>query len=452
MKSFVSSILYLLATLTLSAQNQSFLLSELPAMPEPVANNAVVSAMCGDTLCVYSFCGIDETKTPAGIHLKAWRYNTETQLWTQLPDVPDDTGNGKIAAGASVVNNKIYVIGGYYVEDNFSELSSDDVHIFNPESNQWEADGSTIPVPIDDHVQAVWNESLIYIVTGWSDNGNVADVQIYNPEENTWIAGTPTPNNTDYKVFGGSGEIFGNTIIYHGGVKGGFSFNPTSEVRKGTINPLNPSEIEWELVGESELGTAYRAGALNMPSANAIFWIGGSELGYNFNGIDYNGTGGVAPADRIIYHNPFTSEIMNSAEVINSENLTIPMDLRGVARLSSLETESSTGIHESIICGGMLEDQQVTDQVILISSDNALNIQADKHSTIRWNLANAQLNISAEQLISKVEIFDMAGRSALQRLTNSERASIPLNDLSRGIYVVSVIGDSNKSFNFKIQI
>jgi len=62
-------------------------------MPEPVANNAVVSAMCGDTLCVYSFCGIDETKTPAGIHLKSWRYNTVTQVWSQLADVPDDTGN-----------------------------------------------------------------------------------------------------------------------------------------------------------------------------------------------------------------------------------------------------------------------------------------------------------------------------------------------------------------------
>lgn len=213
-------------------------------MPEPVANNAVVSAMCGDTLCVYSFCGIDETKTPAGIHLKAWRYSTETQLWTQLPDVPDDTGNGKIAAGASVVNNKIYVIGGYYVGNDFSEESSDDVHVFNPETNEWEEDGAIIPVPIDDHVQAVWDESLIYIVTGWSDTGNVPDVQIYNSSDNIWLQGTATPNNSNYKVFGGSGDIIGNRIIYHGGVRGGFGFFPTAEVRVGNINLLSPNLID----------------------------------------------------------------------------------------------------------------------------------------------------------------------------------------------------------------
>ncbi|MFK7758296.1 MAG: Kelch repeat-containing protein, partial [Flavobacteriales bacterium] len=290
---FAISSLLLLA-LTLTAQSPSFSISELPSMPEPVANNAVVSAMCGDTLCVYSFCGIDETKTPAGIHLKAWRYNTVTQIWSQLTDVPDDTGNGKIAAGASVVNNKIYLIGGYYVEDDFSEESSDDVHVFNPETNQWEEDGAEIPVPIDDHVQAVWNEELIYIVTGWSDNGNVPDVQIYNPAENTWLEGTATPNTGDYKVFGGSGEILGNRIIYHGGVRSAaLGFFPTDEVRVGNINPLDPTDIQWELMGESEQGTTYRAAALAIPAANSVFWIGGSALGYNFNGIDYNGTGGV---------------------------------------------------------------------------------------------------------------------------------------------------------------
>ena len=113
------SILVCVFSALYSNSQSTFTIEELPPMPEPVANNAVTSAYCGDTLCVYSFCGIDSTKTPQGIHLKAWRFNTVTELWSQLPDVPDDTGNGKIAAGASTVGNKIYVIGGYYVEDNF---------------------------------------------------------------------------------------------------------------------------------------------------------------------------------------------------------------------------------------------------------------------------------------------------------------------------------------------
>ena len=52
-------------------------------------------------------------------------------------------------------------------------------------------------------------------------------------------------------------------------------------------------------MGESEQGNKYRAAALAIPSAHSVFWIGGSSLGYNFDGIDYNGTGGVEPTDKI---------------------------------------------------------------------------------------------------------------------------------------------------------
>jgi len=411
----------------------TFTISELPPMPEPVANNAVTTAFCGDSLCVYSFCGIDATKTPAGIHLKAWRYNTVSEIWSQLPDVPDDTGNGKIAAGASTVNNKIYLIGGYYVEDNFSELSSDDVHVFNPETNSWEEDGEVIPVPIDDHVQAVWNGTHIYVVTGWSDVTNVTDVQIYHPETDTWSEGTSVPNNSDYRVFGGSGDIVGNTIFYHGGVRSGFNFFPTSDVRKGTINPEVPQEIEWELLGESELGDTYRAGAISIPFAHAVYWIGGSQLGYNFDGIDYNGSGGVAPADRIIGHNYFTPELMFEATVNNMTDDPLPMDLRGVARLSSLEDESA-GNHLSMICGGMLADQEVTDKVFLISSDNATTVNEEEPIDFSFIISDDLLQFTASEKISQVELIDLMGRTLVIKGFKSTHGTIELQAIQNGIY------------------
>jgi len=413
----------------------TFNISELPSMPEPVANNAVTSAYCGDSLCVFSFCGIDSTKTPAGIHLKAWRYNTVSEVWSSLPDVPDDTGNGKIAAGASTVNNKIYLVGGYYVEDNFSELSSDDVHVFNPETNSWEPDGAFIPVSIDDHIQAVWNEELIYIVTGWSDNQNVSDVQIYNPELDSWTIGTSTPENSDYKVFGGSGDIVGNTIFYHGGVRSGFSFLPTSDVRKGTINPEAPEEIEWELLGESELGNTYRAGAISLSYANAVYWIGGSQLGYNFDGIDYNGTGGVAPANRIIGHNYFSPELMFEASVNNVTDSPLPMDLRGVARLSTLEDESQ-GNHSSVICGGMLSDQEVTDKVFLVSTDNAVSVYEEQEIDFSFSILKDQLEFSSSEEIMKIELFDLLGRSVLVQNFRNSVGNISLNSIKTGVYVL----------------
>ena len=429
----------------------SFEISELPPMPEPVANNAVTSAYSGDSLCVYSFCGIDSTKTPTGIHLKAWRYNTVSEVWSQLPDVPDDTGNGKIAAGASTVGNKIYLIGGYYVENNFSEESSDDVHVFNPETNSWEEDGAIIPVPIDDHVQAVWNGSHIYVVTGWSDFQNVNDVQIYHPETNEWIEGTSTPNNSDYKVFGGSGEIVGNTIFYHGGVKSNAGFFPTDEVRKGTINPDAPEEIEWEVLGVSELGNTYRAAAVSVPAANAVFWIGGSELGYNFDGIDYNNSGGVEPSNRIIGHNYFTPELMYEASVNNTSGELIPMDLRGIAKLST-QSEETLGNFSSIICGGMLSNQEVTDKVFLISSDNVVSIDEVSDSKFSISIENKQLQFQASELVESISVYDSVGKLLISENLSNHSGSIPLNGISEGVYIVNLRFASDLEISRKVMV
>ena len=137
-------------------------------MPEPVSNNAVTSAYSGDTLCIYSFAGIDTTKSPNGIHNKSFKYNTITQQWFQLPDLPQ--GLTRIAAGASTINNKIYIIGGYHVFANFNEESLNYVHVFDPETNIFLPDAAPLPTRIDDHVQAVWRDSLIFVITGWSQN------------------------------------------------------------------------------------------------------------------------------------------------------------------------------------------------------------------------------------------------------------------------------------------
>ena len=109
---------------------------------------------------------------------------------------------GKVAAGASRVGNIIYIFGGYHVLANGDEISSNKVHRFDVSQNQFISDGAPIPIPIDDHVQAVWKDSLIFVVTGWSNSQNVANVQIYNPSTDTWLAGTSVPNTSHDKVFG----------------------------------------------------------------------------------------------------------------------------------------------------------------------------------------------------------------------------------------------------------
>ena len=93
-----------------------------------------------------------------------------------------------------MVDDVAYVIGGYHVFADITVRAQ-----FGPGTSvgsgheTWLTDGAPIPIPIDDHVQAVWRDSLIYVITGWSNNTNVAAVQIYDPALDQWSVGTPGP-------------------------------------------------------------------------------------------------------------------------------------------------------------------------------------------------------------------------------------------------------------------
>lgn len=388
--------------------------TELPNMPEGVANNAVTHGYSGDSLCVYTFTGIDSTLVPSGIHLKSWRYNTVSQEWMQLPNVPDF--QGKIAAGASTVGNLIYVVGGYYVNDNFTEESSDDIHIFDPETNQWLDDGMNIPIAIDDQVQAVYKDSLIFVVTGWSNTTNVTAVQIYDPAFDSWQEGTPLANVNTWKAFGASGEFVGDSLFFFGGVSSG-SFNALDSFRRGILDENDPTMIEWELLDDFPWDAGYRAAAAQYQ--DRLFWIGGSSVSYNFNAMAYNGSGVVQPEHRIATY--------YSGGAIWEEGLGAPygvMDLRGIAKVS----ETSW-----IICGGILADQEVSDRAFLLELDPDVGIDEESGSDFNWSFSQNTLTWSGSTG-GIVQVRNLQGK--LIRSFSSDQGQELLN-LSAGTYILT---------------
>lgn len=396
--------------------------SELAPMPEPVANNAVVAAEVGGQPYVYSFAGIDTTKIWSGLHLKSWRYDVTNDEWSTLPDVPDPNG-GKIAAWASEVKGKIYVIGGYHVAQNGSEVSSVKTHVFDPESNEWLPDAADVPVPIDDQVQAVWRDSLIFVVTGWSNAGNVTDVQIFNPSENEWMVGTPVPNQTKFKVFGGSGVIIEDTIYYAGGARFAFNFPATTHFRKGVINPDNPTEIEWEGADADE-AQGYRMAAV--AAGGKAYWLGGSDVTYNYNGIAYNGSGGVPPLNRITVYDPGSDVFYQKTDCMPAV-----MDLRGQGQISD---------NQLIIAGGMEEGQKVSDRTWLIDIGNVTGV---KQESLDFDF-DVFPNPSADFFSIKVSgdfranVYGSSGKIWRQATAN-EFLKIETHDWPNGVYWLEVI-------------
>jgi hypothetical protein len=308
----------------------------LAEMPEGVSNNAVAT----NGTHVYSFMGIDSTKLFSGIHLRSFRYDIPNDVWDTIAPVPDNLS--RIAAAASAVKGKIYVIGGYHVYSNGSEVSSNKVFIYDPGSNTYTS-GADMPVPTDDHVQCVWRDSLIYVISGWSNSGNISDVQIYNPALDQWTAASALPIGAGYEAFGASGVIIDNTIYFSGGVTDTWVFSMIPKVRTGTINPSNPTTINWS-VSDDTLAALYRSGAGVIQGLP--IWFGGADKAYNYDGVEYGSGLGVEPLNRVTMYEPLIS-------VMSAETGAIPaiMDMRGIAQIDS---------NKYIIAGGMGPGQQVS--------------------------------------------------------------------------------------------
>lgn len=320
----------------------------LAPLPEPVSNHGIATVNLNGKSYVYTFGGIGSGLNFSDIHKRCYKYDVEKNEWNQVSDLPN--GPGRIAPSASVINGLIYVIGGYQVFANGQEKSLNKVHIYDPVNDEWLEDGPNIPVAIDDQVQLTYKDSLIFVITGWSDVTNVTNVQIYDPVHKMWTEGTPVPSSSAYRVFGGSGVIVGDSIYYVGGARAIGRFPISPYLKKGFINPMDPTDIQWSIV-ENENASLYRPGITEYKGD--ILTIGGATNTYNYDGIAYDGTGGVAPLSEIRRYTPTSSTWQKHVMSIPAT-----MDLRGVAKIDD---------NNIIVAGGMGQDQEVSAQTYLVN-------------------------------------------------------------------------------------
>lgn len=414
---------YFILILTICWNNtlfSQFSTMELSPIPEAVSNNAVCGGVINQQMFVYSFGGIDTSKVYSGIHNRCYKYDVQNDHWIQLPNLPNSPT--RIATGASIINNVAYIIGGYHVFSNGNEQSSALVHRFDIQSDSFLSDAKPLPKSTDDHVQAVYNDSLIFVISGWSNTGNIADVQIYNPQLDTWLIGTSVPNNHLYKSFGASGTIIGDTIYYFGGAQMGNNFPIQNQIRKGYINPNNVTQISWSIDTINPNIVGYRMAATHY--GNTIRWIGGSNATYNYNGIGYAGNIPIKPNRRILEFTPST----NSWDTTSSPY--INMDFRGIASFDC----------DMILVGGMDSNQQVSSRVLHLQclSNNTSYIQRKHHKvSIYPNPTSTGFSISNHSKPSVVSIYNSNGQLCGTQMA-SQNKLIPTAHLPSGIYFVRI--------------
>ncbi|MDZ4716043.1 MAG: hypothetical protein SH819_11290 [Cytophagales bacterium] len=291
----------------------------------------------------YSFFGLDSTKRWSGVHNKVFRVDPSTGKSSRLTNIPD---MGRLASAASAVRNKAYIVGGYAVFENGKEKSSNRLFIFDSQTEAF-SQGAPLPIPIDDHVQGVWNDQRLYVVGGWSDSLIVNAVQIYEPEADRWVLGTPLPNEPGAKVFGGCGLIAGDTIYFIGGATFAKNYPPSRAFYKGTIDRRDPVRIAWTRAGDFPGEFRYRSAAFFRDGR--LYVVGGSNETYNYNGISYSDKKPVEPNKTLLCYDPRTGQFTTKPAVSRI------MDLRGVV---------IDGRGNILTLGGMTKEQRVSGDVI----------------------------------------------------------------------------------------
>ena len=391
------SIVFILAILNFSAIAQ-LSITEVGTLPEPVTNNAVCEGFIDGVPYLFSFAGMDSTKIFSGTHLKSFRMNLETGESERIADLPGD--EGLLATGASRIGDIIYIVGGYTVNSNGSEVTSRKVRRYDILNNEFLSDAADLIVPTDDHVQAVWRDSLLFVVTGWSNSSNIRFTQIYDPITDDWTNGSLLPNDNDFMSFGASGTIIEDQIFYFGGARSTGNFPIQNFIRVGDINPEDPSDVSWSIISlENEFYNGYRAAATSV--LGAAHWIGGSNNTYNYNGIAHDGSGGVPTSNQDVV---FAENLLINRTVIDDE---IPMDLRGIAKISE---------EVQYIAGGMLANQEVTDKVFRLDIPFTV-VPAVKYTAEELGLSVfpnpvvGQINLQNEgdEILSKYELLSSNG-------------------------------------------
>ncbi len=325
-------------------------LPKFDPLPVPISNNAVASVKSRGSLLLYSLMGMGLKKTWDAVSNAAYALDPETGKWTEIRPVPGTAG--RLAAAAVGAREHIFLFGGYVIDPQGSETTLSDVNVYEPLSDRWFR-AEDMPIPVDDAVAGVYRDRYIYLISGWSKTDTVRAVQLYDAQKNKWSQATPIPG---MPVFGHAGGLVGNTIVYVDGAHK----NPTGDQPKfvaseecwmGKIDHHDPGKIQWTKLPNHPGTARYRIAAGGSEKDQMIYFSGGTDNPYNYNGVGYNGK----PAEP----SPVTFAFNlrgDKWETVNANTPDPTMDHRGLVVMPG-------GL---VIIGGMGKGQQVTARAAIL--------------------------------------------------------------------------------------
>lgn len=422
----ISCFIFLLTFfLNLNSQEEEWNISSLSPLPINTVFNSVVEASVGSQKFVYSFSGVEDSLSPENAHNRIFKYSVISNQWSEINAILDTTNT--LQRNALFFNNRIYLIGGYYFDEN-NELSIDNrTVIYNPFVDTLDVQGAPIPNPVSGAVCVKWRDSLIFNFGGMDASGNYSTaVQIYDPFFNTWEQGEPLPNNDFFKHSGAAGYIIEDTIYYFGGVSGVFVPESNGYFRKGVINPQNPADINWMYVEEYQLAKSFNAVCSGFK--DKLFLFGGSRTGYDFYVEDTVNGQSVLPRGEVLNY------FLNNKETFSQfPNMTMN-GVYGIAKI---------GGGNWILAGGIDSLNTISNRTILLNNKDFSSItQAIVPPFFLVSETQDSYIITTEN-IGRVRVYEISGKLVFNTYKGLSNIVIPKADLPRNILLFVYDDESN---------
>lgn len=243
-------------------QTESFAGKEWEVVTQlPTKRSGLAAAVVDDKIYVIGGT-LENVGTPDGISTVE-EYNPKTNTWRQVADMPTRRYYPK----AAVVNDIIYVFGGWYEVKDVKTEYPVRVEAYDPATDTWTRK-KDMPAPrVHPAVGAV--DGKIYVIGGstgwgWEDERRMDRVDIYDPTTDTWEQGSKMPTRRDAYL----GGVVKDRIY----VIGGYG-HPGGHVLT-TIEEYDPISHQWQQKNDMlDLRYSFRATVV----ADDIYIIGGID-------------------------------------------------------------------------------------------------------------------------------------------------------------------------------
>jgi hypothetical protein len=209
-----------------------------------------------------------------------WAFNLDTDTaWRTT------TANGQILApmpnprnhvGGTVLNGKIYAVGGQHLGDQNTPQS--EVDVYDPATNSW---SQTAPMPrAISHVTAnvFVRNNLLVVTTGRMTNGVlIPNVIEYDPAANTWSELPAVPAGRQSPISG----LIGNQMV----VTCGAAMPWVLKSQTWVTTPTGALPTPWT---DQDIGSGGLAGNASTTNYSSSFSVGGSGVGVASNADNFN--------------------------------------------------------------------------------------------------------------------------------------------------------------------